>query len=206
MPINGGRGSEEEADIPLSTIRTASSTGARKPNQAIETNMMASEKTPGIGPGRRRLKNGLADQGRRGTGGTDDVALNAMGHLVSGDLLESDILHIATSSRALLGNLCAMAAARRVGTLVLTGGQIEPEQTLALLAQQRGLTGFDAVLETQPVLFQRQLQQQQVHAALLGAQADLLLALGGGVLPEPGGPSDAGLAPQEPRLRFLPKS
>ncbi|KAH9432434.1 hypothetical protein MCOR02_007132 [Pyricularia oryzae] len=81
MPINGGRGSEEEADIPLSTIRTASSTGARKPNQAIETNMMASEKTPGIGPGRRRLKNGLADQGRRGTGGTDDVALNAMGRL-----------------------------------------------------------------------------------------------------------------------------
>ncbi|MBD2840409.1 efflux transporter outer membrane subunit [Pseudomonas sp. JM0905a] len=77
---------------------------------------------------------------------------------------------------------------------------------LALLAQQRGLTDFDTVLETQPELFQRQLQQQQVRAALLGAQADLLLALGGGVMPEPGGPSDAGLAPQEPRLRFLPKS
>ncbi|GLZ87479.1 hypothetical protein Pres01_35300 [Metapseudomonas resinovorans] len=77
---------------------------------------------------------------------------------------------------------------------------------LALLAQQRGLTGFDAVLETQPTLFQRQLQQQEVRAALLGAQADLLLALGGGVLAEPTGPSDASLAPQEPRLRFLPKS
>ncbi|MCY1341172.1 Outer membrane protein OprM [compost metagenome] len=76
---------------------------------------------------------------------------------------------------------------------------------LALLAQQRGLTDFDAVLETQPALFQRQLQQQQVRAALLGAQADLLLALGGGVLPEPAGPADASLAPQEPRLRFLPK-
>ncbi|MFZ6045499.1 efflux transporter outer membrane subunit [Pseudomonas sp. CR3202] len=76
---------------------------------------------------------------------------------------------------------------------------------LALLAQQRGLTGFDTVLETQPTLFQRQLQQQQVRAALLGAQADLLLALGGGALPEPAGPSDASLAPQEPRLRFLPK-
>lgn len=76
---------------------------------------------------------------------------------------------------------------------------------LALLAQQRGLTGFDTVLETQPTLFQRQLQQQQVRAALLGAQADLLLALGGGVLPEPAGPADASLAPQEPRLRFLPK-
>ncbi|AOE84208.1 efflux transporter outer membrane subunit [Pseudomonas sp. TCU-HL1] len=76
---------------------------------------------------------------------------------------------------------------------------------LALLAQQRGLTGFDAVLDTQPALFQRQRQQQQVRAALLGAQADLLLALGGGVLPVPAGPSDAGLAPQELRLRFLPK-
>ncbi|WP_028631000.1 efflux transporter outer membrane subunit [Metapseudomonas resinovorans] len=76
---------------------------------------------------------------------------------------------------------------------------------LALLAQQRGLTGFDAVLETQPTLFQRQLQQQQVRAALLNAQADLLLALGGGALPEPVGPSDASLAPREPRLRFLPK-
>ena len=75
---------------------------------------------------------------------------------------------------------------------------------LALLAQQRGLTGFDAVLETQPTLFLRQLQQQQVRAALLNAQADLLLALGGGALPEPVGPSDASLAPREPRLRFLP--
>ncbi|MDE3737985.1 efflux transporter outer membrane subunit [Pseudomonas resinovorans] len=76
---------------------------------------------------------------------------------------------------------------------------------LALLAQQRGLTGFDAVLETQPTLFLRQLQQQQVRAALLNAQADLLLALGGGALPEPVGPSAASLAPREPRLRFLPK-
>lgn len=76
---------------------------------------------------------------------------------------------------------------------------------LALLAQQRGLTDFDAVLETQSTLFQHQLKQQQVRAALLGAQADLLLALGGGALPEPSGPSDASLAPQEPRLRFLPK-
>ncbi|MCO6055645.1 efflux transporter outer membrane subunit [Pseudomonas sp. MOB-449] len=76
---------------------------------------------------------------------------------------------------------------------------------LALLAQQRGLTGFAAVLDTQPALFQRQRQQQQVRAALLGAQADLLLALGGGVLPGAAGPSDASLAPQEPRLRFLPK-
>ncbi|MDT4843834.1 Solvent efflux pump outer membrane protein SrpC [compost metagenome] len=76
---------------------------------------------------------------------------------------------------------------------------------LALLAQQRGLTDFDRVLDAQPTLFSSQLRQQRVRAALQGAQADLLLALGGGVLPAPVGPKDAALVPQEPRLRFLPK-
>ncbi|OWJ92581.1 RND transporter [Pseudomonas sp. A46] len=76
---------------------------------------------------------------------------------------------------------------------------------LALLAQQRGLTGFDAVLDAQPPLFRRQLRQREVEAALLTAQADLLLALGGGVQPEPAGPDEAELVPRQPRLRFLPK-
>lgn len=76
---------------------------------------------------------------------------------------------------------------------------------LALLAQQRGLTGFDEVLQTQPLLFERQLTEQQVRAAQLSAQADLLLALGAGVQPQPGAPSEASLAPGEPRLRFLPQ-
>ncbi|WP_271411344.1 efflux transporter outer membrane subunit [Pseudomonas sp. Q1-7] len=76
---------------------------------------------------------------------------------------------------------------------------------LALLAQQRGLADFDSVLDAQPTLFQRQLRQQRVWATLLGARADLLLALGGGALPEPVGPDDATLAPREPHLRLLPK-
>jgi hypothetical protein len=44
-----------------------------------------------------------------------------------------------------------------------------------------------------------------VRAAQLSAQADLLLALGAGVQPQPGAPSEASLAPGEPRLRFLPQ-
>lgn len=79
MPINGGRGSSEETEIPLSNIRTGSSSGARKRNQGIEANMISDEKHgDGLGPGRRKLKNGLD---RRGTGGSDEVALNAMGRL-----------------------------------------------------------------------------------------------------------------------------
>lgn len=72
------------------------------------------------------------------------IAFNAMGHLVSGDLGESDILHIATSTRAVLGNTCAVGAAQRVGALVLTGGLIDPAQTLALLAQERSVPGKKA--------------------------------------------------------------
>jgi phenylacetate-coenzyme A ligase PaaK-like adenylate-forming protein len=72
------------------------------------------------------------------------IAFNAMGHLVSGDLNEADILHIATSTRAVLGNTCAVGAAQRVGALVITGGLIDPIQTLALLAEKRTLAGKKA--------------------------------------------------------------
>jgi acyl-CoA synthetase (AMP-forming)/AMP-acid ligase II len=72
------------------------------------------------------------------------IAFNAMGHLVSGDLGESDILHIATSTRAVLGNTCAIGAAQRVGALVLMGGLLDPAQTLTLLAQERSIPGKKA--------------------------------------------------------------
>lgn len=72
---------------------------------------------------------------------------------------------------------------------------------LALLGQQRGLTGFDEVLQAQPALFERQLIEQRVLAAQLTSQADLLLALGGGVQPQ--APTESSLTPHEPRLRFL---
>ncbi|NJN84805.1 MAG: AMP-binding protein [Caldilineaceae bacterium] len=69
------------------------------------------------------------------------IAFSTIGHLVAGTLSEADILHIATSSRAMLSNICAIGAAQRVSTLVLTGGLIEPAQTLALLAQERSISG-----------------------------------------------------------------
>lgn len=74
---------------------------------------------------------------------------------------------------------------------------------LAQLAQQRGLTDQRAVLEAQPALLQAQRLQQQVRAARLVAQADLLLQLGGGVLPATAGPQPRELTPGEPSLRFL---
>ncbi|WP_043309265.1 efflux transporter outer membrane subunit [Pseudomonas sp. ML96] len=76
---------------------------------------------------------------------------------------------------------------------------------LAALAQRRGLTGYDEVLQALPALLERQLTQQQVLAARLSAQADLLLALGGGVQPPAESADDASLVPHEPRLRLLPR-
>ncbi|MDD0842859.1 efflux transporter outer membrane subunit [Pseudomonas sp. Gutcm_11s] len=74
---------------------------------------------------------------------------------------------------------------------------------LAALAQQRGLTGYDEVLQARPALLERQLTQQRVLAARLSAQADLLLALGGGLQPPEADANDASLMPHEPRLRLL---
>ena len=73
---------------------------------------------------------------------------------------------------------------------------------LAQLARQRGLTDQRAVLEAQPALLQAQRQQQRVRAARLVAQADLLLQLGGGVLPGASGPQPRELEPGEPTLRL----
>lgn len=73
---------------------------------------------------------------------------------------------------------------------------------LAQLARQRGLTDQRAVLEAQPALLQAQRQQQRVRAARLVAQADLLLQLGGGVLPGASGPQPRELEPGEPTSRL----
>ncbi|MBB4821827.1 NodT family efflux transporter outer membrane factor (OMF) lipoprotein [Pseudomonas alcaligenes] len=73
---------------------------------------------------------------------------------------------------------------------------------LAQLARQRGLTDQRAVLEAQPALLQAQRLQQQVRAARLVAQADLLLQLGGGVLPVAAGPQPERLTPSEPTLHL----
>lgn len=57
---------------------------------------------------------------------------------------------------------------------------------LAEMAQQRGLTDGRAVLQAQTAVFQQQRLQQQVLAAQLTSQAQLWIALGGGVMPAEG--------------------
>lgn len=57
---------------------------------------------------------------------------------------------------------------------------------LAAVAQQRGLTDSRAVLQAQTEVFEQQRLQQQVLAAQLSRQAELWVALGGGVLNENG--------------------
>jgi NodT family efflux transporter outer membrane factor (OMF) lipoprotein len=52
---------------------------------------------------------------------------------------------------------------------------------IALIAFQRGLTDYLNVLNAQSLLFRQQQVQQQVQAARLTAQADLVTALGGGL-------------------------
>ena len=77
-------------------------------------------------------------------------------------------------------------------------GLLAAEQNcqLALLAEQRGLSDFREVLHAQSQLFQLQYEQQRLWAAQLNAQAELWLALGGGVLPAAAGPADAQLSAQ----------
>ncbi|EJT79415.1 serine/threonine protein kinase [Gaeumannomyces tritici R3-111a-1] len=83
IPINHGRPSEGDNEIPLTQIRTNASTGARKPamGSASDEKRSLFRGNEGRGPGRRKIKKDLADQGRRGTSGSDDVALNAMGRI-----------------------------------------------------------------------------------------------------------------------------
>lgn len=52
---------------------------------------------------------------------------------------------------------------------------------LALIAFQRGLSGYLDVLQAQTLLFRQQQIQQQVRAARLSAHAELVTALGGGL-------------------------
>lgn len=61
-----------------------------------------------------------------------------------------------------------------------------------------GLSDYLAVLEAQTRLFDQQRVQQQVWAARLAAHAELMVALGGGLLTAAAGPSEAQLAPRRP--------
>ncbi|UNI20181.1 hypothetical protein JDV02_006297 [Purpureocillium takamizusanense] len=86
IPLGGGGTSRNEMDngIPLTTVRSNASTGARKPmignSTSFESSQTANEKgeTHHRHAGRRRKQGNL---GRSGTGDSEDVRLNAMGRL-----------------------------------------------------------------------------------------------------------------------------
>jgi len=69
------------------------------------------------------------------------IALGAIYHLMHQQVASEDIVLLSTSSRATLGNTCFAGACARVGAQVCVGGLIDPDLTLALLAEPRHLAG-----------------------------------------------------------------
>jgi phenylacetate-CoA ligase len=69
------------------------------------------------------------------------VALEAMHLVLHRQIAPDDIVLISASSRATLGNTCFAGACARIGAQVSLGGLVEPEHTLALLAEPRRLAG-----------------------------------------------------------------
>lgn len=84
VPLENPRGSNDQVGIPLTQIRSNSSTGARKPNQALEVSgsdaSSGTEKGGLFHRGRRRIKNEQGPQ-RQGTLGSDEFSLNTMGRI-----------------------------------------------------------------------------------------------------------------------------
>jgi phenylacetate-coenzyme A ligase PaaK-like adenylate-forming protein len=68
-------------------------------------------------------------------------ALKALGHLSHRHIGPQDIVQMCTSSRATLGNSCLTGACALIGATVYMGGIVEPELTLAMLAEQHHLPG-----------------------------------------------------------------
>ncbi|MFN8467237.1 MAG: AMP-binding protein, partial [Caldilineaceae bacterium] len=68
-------------------------------------------------------------------------ALQAISHLLSGDIQADDVVLVSTSGRGVLGNLCLAGACAHVGAIVTMGGLIDPAATLARLAEKQSLPG-----------------------------------------------------------------
>ena len=69
------------------------------------------------------------------------ILLSAIGNLMIGDFVPEDIVLISQSARATLGNLVNGEAVRRVGAMVIQGGQVDPEFTLAMLSEKHNIPG-----------------------------------------------------------------
>ncbi len=81
------------------------------------------------------------------------MALSGLGHLLNGQLTSADVVVMASSSRATLGNLGLAGACGHVGALLEPVGLVEPELTLRLLTEELRLPGKKprvSVLSTYP--------------------------------------------------------
>jgi phenylacetate-coenzyme A ligase PaaK-like adenylate-forming protein len=68
-------------------------------------------------------------------------ALTAMAALFSGEITEEDIVQISTTARGTLGNVSVAGACAHLGAITYLVGVVEPEHSLALLAEKRNLPG-----------------------------------------------------------------
>lgn len=68
-------------------------------------------------------------------------ALAAIGFLTRGVIAPQDVVQVSTSARGSLANSVFMTACQRIGALVYQTGIVEPEQSLALLAERSALPG-----------------------------------------------------------------
>ena len=68
-------------------------------------------------------------------------ALQAISHLLSGDIQADDVVLVSTSGRGVLGNVPRRCLRPHVGAIVAMGGLIYPTATLARLAEKQSLPG-----------------------------------------------------------------
>jgi phenylacetate-coenzyme A ligase PaaK-like adenylate-forming protein len=103
------------------------------------------------------------------------IALGAIAMLFDGSVTPEDIVQISSSSRATLGNFCFAGSCAQVGATVCPVGLVDPEITLALLAEEHHIPGK-----------KRRVSVLQTYPSYLGELIETGLRLGYG-------PSDFGL-------------
>jgi acyl-CoA synthetase (AMP-forming)/AMP-acid ligase II len=69
------------------------------------------------------------------------AALAAIGYLLRGEITPADVVQVSTSARASLANTAFTNACQRAGALVYQTGLIDPAQALALLVENRPISG-----------------------------------------------------------------
>jgi len=68
-------------------------------------------------------------------------ALSAASEVMQGVIVPEDIVQVSTGARAILGNTGLINGCYHIGAMVYLAGQIDPEQALALLTEERRVAG-----------------------------------------------------------------